>query len=260
MLVRYLSRDGLRVRQAASPELALAALAEATDAVVVLDLTMPGLDPRRIRQALTSPVVLLVAPGPRPRGLNRAGAARNQAGTVQNADTRRWLTRPFAPRQLVATVREMLDASDPAPSKSAAIPTVGGLRLGGASNGASNVAVIDGRDVPLTGKEFAILAALLTAAGRPCPRSQLLAATGSNAAERSVDVHIAALRAKLGASDLIRTVRGAGFMITKGNMLYPFVITANYAHAELGRWRNMRGQSPGHRAGGATIGGATLPI
>jgi DNA-binding response OmpR family regulator len=223
MLVRYLSREGLRVRQAASPELALAALAEATDAVVVLDLTMPGLDPRRIRRALTSPVVLLVAPGPRPRGLNRAGADRNRAGTAQNGDTRRWLTRPFAPRQLVAIVREMLDASGPASTKRTkqtkhnAVLAVGGLRL----DGDRRLALVDGRDVQLTGKEFAILAALLTAAGRPCPRSQLLAATGSRAAERSVDVHIAALRAKLGAPDLIRTVRSAGFMITKGSMLYP---------------------------------------
>jgi DNA-binding response OmpR family regulator len=211
MLVRYLSRDGLRVREAATPELALAALAEATEAVVVLDLTMPGLDPRRVRRALTSPVVLLVAPGPRPRGLNRAGPDRSRTGTSQRADTRRWLTRPFAPRQLVATVREMLDAADPAPSQQTAVLAVGGLRL----DGDRGVAVIGGRDVPLTGKEFAILAALLTAAGRPCPRRLLLAATGSRAAERSVDVHIAALRAKLGVPGLIRTVRGAGFIVTQ---------------------------------------------
>lgn len=203
MLARYLSREGLRVRQAASPELALTGLADGTDAVAVLDLTMPGLDPRRIRQVLASPVVLLVAPGPRPRGLNRSV-------TSPAADARRWLTRPFAPRQLVATVHELLDMADPSvPAPGRNLTAVGGLVL----DGSRRVAVVEGTDIPLTGKEFAILAALLDVHGRPCTRGQLLAATGSRAGERSVDVHIAELRAKLGIPGLIRTVRGAGFAL-----------------------------------------------
>ena len=61
---------------------------------------MPGLDLRRIRRALRTPVIFLVADpqGPRPRGLARGGAA----------GPRRWLARPFGPRQLVAMVREVL--------------------------------------------------------------------------------------------------------------------------------------------------------
>jgi len=197
MLVRYLSRDGLRVRQAASPELALAGLADGTDAVAVLDLTMPGLDPRRVREALASPVVFSVASGPRPRGLNRASAAR-------------WLTRPFAPRRLVATVRELLDVlGEPAGPPASGLTTAGGLTL----DSGRRVAVVEGRDVPLTGKEFAILTAMLGVHGRPCTRQQLLAAAGSRAGERSVDVHIAGLRTKLGTPGLIRTVRGAGFAL-----------------------------------------------
>jgi DNA-binding response OmpR family regulator len=211
MLARYLGRDGLRVRRAAVPDLALAGLADGADAVAVLDLTMPGLDPRRVRQALGSPVVFLVAPGPRPRGLNRKSAA-----------DRRWLTRPFAPRRLVATVRELLDA----PALSTPAPSTAGRSAAGLSAGARpavgalvldvdrRLAVIEGSDVPLTSKEFAILAALVGVHGRPCTRRQLLEATGSRAGERSVDVHIAELRAKLGVPGLIRTVRGAGFAIT----------------------------------------------
>jgi DNA-binding response OmpR family regulator len=198
-VIRYLSRDGLRVRQAASPELALAGLADGADAVAVLDLTMPELDVRRVRRALASPtaspVVLLAAPGPRPRGLNRA------AGT-------RWLTRPFAPRRLVATVRELLDVPGTPPART--VITVGGLIL----DSGRRVAVVEGEEVPLTGKELAILATLLDVHGRPCTRRQLLAATGSRAGERSIDVHIAGLRAKLGVPGLIRTVRGGGFAIT----------------------------------------------
>ena len=211
MLARYLTREGLRVRSAASPELALTGLADGADAVAVLDLTMPGLDPRRVRQALASPmarpVALLVAPGPRPRGLN-----------TQRGVTRRWLTRPFAPRQLVATVRELLDAARPPAPGPPPASLVPGLVL----DNDRRIAVVEGRDVPLTSKELAILTALLGVHGRPCTRRQLLAAAGSGAGERSVDVHIVALRAKLGIPGLIRTVRGAGFAIgTPGSASLP---------------------------------------
>src|SRR6202451_3862864 len=83
MSARYLRRDGLRVRLVTTPEMALAELTSGPAAAAVLDLTMPGLDPRRIRRALRTPVIFLVA-GPRPRGLGAAGA-------------RRWLCRPLNP-------------------------------------------------------------------------------------------------------------------------------------------------------------------
>src|SRR5271166_1572742 len=90
MSARYLRRDGLQVRLVTTPEQALAELTGGPDAVAVLDLTMPGLDPRRIRRALRTPVIFLVAglQGPRPRGLARSG------GTT---GPRRWLARPLAP-------------------------------------------------------------------------------------------------------------------------------------------------------------------
>jgi DNA-binding response OmpR family regulator len=219
MLARYLTRDGLAVRLAATPELALAGLADAAEAVAVLDLTMPELDPRRIRQALRTPVVFLAAPGPRPRGLSGAGA-------------RRWLTRPFAPRQLVATVRELLREDDRRASVrlgSDTVLAVGGLLL----DGSRRIAAIGSREVPLTGTEFAILAALLATPGRPRSRRQLLAAAGSTAEDRSADVHVAQLRAKLGVPGLVRTVRRAGFAIDA---------SAVPAWPELGTDPNLRGQ------------------
>jgi DNA-binding response OmpR family regulator len=229
MLARYLARDGQLVRLAALPELALAGLAEGTDAVAVVDLTMPGLDPRHVRQALhpgalhpgalhpgagrtaagrtaagRTAVIFLVAPGPRPRGLNGAGA-------------RRWLVRPFAPRQLVVTVRELMGTSDNTSNGgnagtrgSAGDKAFGGLRLDGSRR---CLALAGGREVPLTGTEFAMLAAMLAAPGRPRSRGQLLAAAGRKGSDRAADVHIAALRAKIGLPSLIRTVRGAGYSI-----------------------------------------------
>ena len=224
MSARYLRQDGLRVRLVTSPELALAELTAGPDAAAVIDLTMPGLDPRRIRRALRTPVIFLVAgPGvPRPRGL----AARGRA-----AGARRWLARPFSPRQLVATIRDVLTETVPArevylPESPAAGRTrppgpprsdriAGGLRL----DGASRTAVAGGHRVPLTMSEFAVLALMMDNPGRVLSRRQLLAAAGRQAAgDRAADVYIAQLRAKLGSdpgTGVIRTVRGVGYALDR---------------------------------------------
>ena len=182
MSARYLRRDGLRVRLVTCPEPTLAELTSGPDAVAVIDLTMPGLDPRRIRRALRTPVILLVADGaaPRPRNL----AVRRDA-----AGARRWLARPFSPRQLVALVRDVLaQESRPAPRLLA----------------------------NLTATESAVLAALMDNPGRVLSRRRLLAAAGRQAAgDRAADVYIAQLRAKLGPAVRIRTVRGAGYALDR---------------------------------------------
>jgi DNA-binding response OmpR family regulator len=193
MSARYLRRDGLRVRPVTTPEHALAELTAGPDAVAVLDLTMPGLDPRRIRRALRTPVIFLVAgsQGPRPRGLARGGPA----------GPRRWLARPFGPRQLVTMVRDVL--AEPA-SLSLDLP--------------SRRVLADGQPVKLTATETAVLATLLAQQGRVLSRRQLLAAAGRPAAgDRAADVVIAQLRAKLGGAGAIRTVRGAGYAIDPGS-------------------------------------------
>jgi DNA-binding response OmpR family regulator len=191
MSARYLRRDGLRVRLVTTPEQALAELTGGPDAAAVLDLTMPGLDPRRIRRALRTPVIFLMASpqGPRPRGLARGG------GTT---GPRRWLARPFGPRQLVAMVRDVL--AEPAPARG---PGQGRGARGELADGAQ-----------LTATEAAVLAALLEKRGRVLSRRQLLDAADHPAVgERAADVYIAQLRVKLGPRAAIRTVRGAGYVI-----------------------------------------------
>ena len=229
MSARYLRRDGLRVRLVTTPELALAELISGPDAAAVLDLTMPGLDPRHIRRALRTPVILLVA-GPRPRGLGPA-------------DARRWLTRPFSPRQLVSLVCDVLADTAPAPGRATgdratrdratrdratgdratrdravsdraaadhAERSAGRLRL----DGRSRTAIADGQPVPLTATEFALLGALMDHTGRVLSRRQLLAAAGRDTAgDRAADVYVAQLRAKIGPAASIRTVRGAGYAL-----------------------------------------------
>jgi DNA-binding response OmpR family regulator len=217
MSARFLSRDGLRVRLVTSPDQVLAELTGGPDAAAVVDLTMPGLDARRIRRALRTPVIFLVTDlrAPRPRGL----AARGDA-----TGARRWLARPFSPRQLVAMVREVLAQTGPAstgePADAAGRAPVapvqrnaGALRL----DGASRVAIADGHRVPLTGTEYALLAFMADHPGLVLSRRRLLAAVGrQGAGDRAADVHIAQLRAKLGAdprTGMIRTVRGVGYAL-----------------------------------------------
>jgi DNA-binding response OmpR family regulator len=223
MSARYLRQDGLRVRLVTSPEPTLAELTGGPDAAAVIDLTMPGLDPRRIRRALRTPVIFLVADAkaPRPRGLAVRGDA---------AGARRWLARPFSPRQLVSLVREVLAGAGPAdtaaagptPSRGVSARTPGrarvvpadrsaaGLRL----DGARRAALADGHYVPLTSTEFAVLAVMMDHPGRVLSRRQLLAGAGRQAAgDRAADVHIAQLRAKLGPASPIRTVRGVGYTL-----------------------------------------------
>ena len=205
MSARYLHRDGLRIRLVTTPEQALAELTGGPDAAAVLDLTMPGLDPRRIRRALRTPVIFLTA-GPRPRGLARSG------GTT---GPRRWLARPFGPRQLVAMVRDVLATPAPSPAQGAepAGRTAGGLWLDGRTL-RIRTAVGGGQPVKLTATEFAVLAALLDHPGRVLSRRQLLAAAGHPAtADRAADVYISQLRAKIGSAVVIRTARGAGYAI-----------------------------------------------
>jgi DNA-binding response OmpR family regulator len=185
MSARYLRQDGLQVRLVTSPEPTLAGLTAGPDAAAVIDLTMPGLDPRRIRRALRTPVIFLVADAnvPRPRGLAIRGDA---------AGGRRWLTRPFSPRQLVALIRDVL-ADPPKPYRPAPLLAP-----------------------HLTATESAILAALMDKPGRVLSRHQLLAAAGHPAAgDRAADVYVAQLRAKLGPAVQIRTVRGVGYALDR---------------------------------------------
>ncbi len=140
------------------------------------------------------PRSIFLVSGPRPRGLARAGA-------------RRWLRRPFSPRQLAGTVRDVLTMPQHAPL---ADRSAGGLRM----DGPSRTAIAGGEPVPLTVTEFAILAAMMDHPGRVLSRRSLLAAAGREAAgDRAADVYIAQLRAKIGPAAVIRTVRGAGYAL-----------------------------------------------
>jgi DNA-binding response OmpR family regulator len=209
MARRYLERASMRVLLAHGPAETLRALAGRSADLFVVDLTMPGLEVRGVRQVLAGgiPVVFLLDRGdPRPHGLNTPPAAR------------RWLTRPFSPRALVVAAADLLHPV-PAQSRPGRLDGAGRPgrpeRAGHLDRGRHEI-VLDGRDVSLTRTEFALVSALAEQPGRVLSRQRLLTALenerGKRPSPRAVDVYIAQLRAKLG-TDVIRTIHGVGYVL-----------------------------------------------
>ena len=125
-----------------------------------------------------------------------------------------YLTKPFSPREMVARVKAVLRRTQE--TSSGEVLTAGSLRLDPAARTVS----LDGRPVALTLTEFNLLAALLRTRGRVLGRAELLAQAWGQAdygTSRTVDVHVAQLRSKLGEACPIETVRGVGYRVAQGS-------------------------------------------
>ena len=117
-------------------------------------------------------------------------------------------------RQLLARLRAVLRRMAPAAAGSERLSANGiVVELG------TREVRVEGREVELTGLEFDLLVALLRRAGRVVPRASLLREAGRDDAvvqERTVDVHVSKLRKKLGDASKIKTVRGVGYVLGRG--------------------------------------------
>jgi two-component system, OmpR family, alkaline phosphatase synthesis response regulator PhoP len=209
-LVEYnLVRNGCRVSCVSSGEAALAAAREAPPDLVLLDLMLPGVDGFAVCRALKAdprtaavPVVILSA-----RGEESDVVAALELG----ADD--YVTKPLSPRVLVARVRAVLRRrAEPAPAEEVPLE-VQGVTL---DPGRRTVSV-GGKAVELTNTEFRLLHMLARRPGWVFTRNQIIdAVRGTEAAvtDRSVDVHVAGLRRKLGAAGRhIETIRGVGYRL-----------------------------------------------
>jgi DNA-binding response OmpR family regulator len=203
-LVRlYLRREGFGVHLEADGEAALAAAGRLQPVAVVLDIGLPGLDGievcRRMRAADDwTPVVFVTA---------RDDEVDRIVGLELGADD--YVTKPFSPRELVARIRAVLRRAGGTPGREEVL-AMGPVRV----QVDRRRVQVDDREVALTATEFALLAHLMRAPSRVFTREQLLGAVwGYTAAAgtRTVDVHVAQLRAKLGPASPIRTVRGTGY-------------------------------------------------
>jgi len=198
-----LAKAGFGVHLERDGEAGLAAIRTHRPAAVVLDIGLPGTDGievcRRLRAAQDwTPVLFLTA---------RDDEVDRIVGLELGADD--YITKPFSPRELVARVSSVLRRSRGVAEASPAL-LVGAVRL----EPAARRVYVDEREVPLTATEFDLLACLMRRPGRVFSREQLLSEVwgySSIAGARTVDVHVAQVRGKLGDGSPIRTVRGVGY-------------------------------------------------
>ena len=122
-----------------------------------------------------------------------------------------YVTKPFSPREVVARLRAVLRRQAPRERTSPALE-VGEVRL----DPETRRVTASGAPVDLTTTEFDLLAHLMARPGRVCPREELLADVWgypAGTATRTVDVHVAQLRGKLGDAVRLRNVRGVGYAV-----------------------------------------------
>ena len=198
-----LAKAGYGVHVERDGTAALVAIRVLRPAAVILDIGLPGLDGievcRRLRaQDDWTPVLFVTA---------RDDEVDRIVGLELGADD--YVTKPFSPRELVARVASVLRRSQGGPEGSPDL-VVGGVRL----DQADRRVFVDGAEVELTATEFDLLRYLMRRPGRVFSREQLMSEVWGYSAvggTQTVDVHIAQVRAKLGGTSPIRTVRGVGY-------------------------------------------------
>jgi DNA-binding response OmpR family regulator len=204
-LVRgYLSRNGYRVVWVRSGEDALVELERHPLRMVILDIGLPGIDGfdvcRQIRGRSQVPILMLTARDEEPDRV---------VGLEVGADD--YLTKPFSPRELVARMKAIFRRTEPQEHRDSV--ALGDVQL----DRESRDVTVGGEPVELTAKEFDLLAFFMANAGVVVSRDTLLDRVWGQeypGGTRTVDVHVAQLRRKLGRPDLIRTLRGAGYKAT----------------------------------------------
>ncbi len=202
-----LARDGFHVSTAATGEEAVKAALKKPPDLVLLDLMLPGLDGFAVTRALKAdrdtadvPIVFLSA---------RGEEADIVAGIEMGAED--YITKPFSPRVLVARVKAVLRRASEKPPLNDSRIRYHELAI----DPGRHEVLVGGKPVDLTNSEFKLLYYLARKPGWVCTRNQIIdAVRGEDCAvtDRSVDVHVAGLRRKLGASGKrIETIRGVGY-------------------------------------------------
>ena len=199
VVTAYNGNDALEVAQREIPDL------------VVLDLMLPGIDGTEVARRLkadsrtaTIPIVMLTAKGEETDVV---------VGLTLGADD--YVTKPFSMKILLARINTVLRRGEQADT---AAGEGGTLRTGPlVIDSSKHEVTVDGEPIRLTLTEFKLLSALVAARGRVLTRDQLMdKAMGTDVfvTDRAIDVHVTAIRKKLGAANwLVHTVRGVGYRL-----------------------------------------------
>jgi DNA-binding response OmpR family regulator len=207
VIARYLAHEGMAVDVVANGREGLERALTTLPDLVVLDLMLPGLNGieviRRLRQVAPIPVVMLTA----------RGSEEDRVGGLElGADD--YLAKPFSPRELAARVKAVLRrAAGGVGTSVGAVMASGGLTV----DLVAHEAVIDGKVLALTAKEFDLLAHFIANPGRAFRREELLQAVwGYSVGDTAtITVHVRRLREKVEADpsnpEHLCTVRGFGY-------------------------------------------------
>ncbi len=204
LLRLYLSREGFTVQVETDGPAALAAVRTVRPVAVVLDIGLPTMDGTEVCRRLRAdgdwtPVLFLTA---------RDDEVDRLLGLELGADD--YVTKPFSPREVVARVRAVLRRVAGSPEQQQQPLVVGAVEV----DRVRRRVTVSGREVSLTSTEFDLLAMLLRRPGRVFSREELLSEVwgySAKAGTRTVDVHVAQVRAKLGEGSPLRTIRGVGY-------------------------------------------------
>ena len=209
LLTFALGKAGLATREAGDGEAALAAIAERSPDLVILDINMPRMDGievcRRIRAQGPLPVLFLSS---RDDEIDRI------LGIELGADD--YVVKPFSPREVVARVAAILRRVNLSPPP----PPPGGVRIGRLSLDTDGWRTRwDDLEVSLTLTEFGIVKMLASAPRMVFTRDAIIDrihGPGFALTDRTIDSHVCNLRAKfagLGAADVIETRAGVGYQM-----------------------------------------------
>lgn len=204
LLRTYLEKDGFAVVEADNGLDALALIRRDGADLALVDVMLPGLDGfelvRRIRRESKIPIILLTA---------RGEETSRVAGLEVGADD--YVVKPFSAPEVVARVRAQLRRAQGFEEAGAREVRVGAVEL----DPASRRCRVESREVELTRREFDLLARLMQAPGRAYRREELLELVWGSAylSPKTVDVHVAGLRRKLGEELTIRALRGVGYRL-----------------------------------------------
>lgn len=213
-LLQYnLQKTGYRVSIARNGRSAVDMASSGAPDAIILDVMLPELSGTEVARRLrtnpvtaTVPILMLTA---------KSEEVDQVVGLTVGADD--YVTKPFSIKVLLARLEALLRRSLPTgttgPSANRSL-SLGELAM----NTETHEAVVSGESVKFTLTEFRLLAALLQAQGKIMTRSVLMARAmgpGVTVTDRTIDVHMTAIRKKLGASaSLIKTVRGVGYRAT----------------------------------------------
>jgi two-component system, OmpR family, response regulator RegX3 len=200
-LIEGLEQEGFNVSRAATGAAALEA--PAAD-LMLLDLGLPDIDGyevcRQLRRRSQMPIIVITA---------RGDEVDRVIGLELGADD--YLVKPFGFRELLARIRAVSRRSH-RPTAREAVLRAGAVEV----DTRTRRVTVDGVEVELTRKEFDLLAMLAADPGALRSRHEILEEVWDPhwyGPTKTLDVHVASLRRKLGHPGLIETVRGVGFRL-----------------------------------------------